>query len=283
MAHDGIIKKSNRVLGKHIVRLILFCFLLLLTHFLISISGENGRIHAQSMSSIAENVGAELPDSIKAGELLYHSAMNNKESTEGWIMEGPGKVWFEDGWMHMKSPEMENHHVFWSPKRYPESFIAQWQAQNLNTKAGLCIVFFSAAGLDGQSVFSDDLSIRDGSFSQYHSGDLRNYHISYYANTPRVPDRGRANLRKNPGFHLVQDGDEGIPTESDAIYTVTLVRNGAHIRMWIDDRKILDWFDKGEVAGELHGDGYIALRQMRWSHFRYRDFKVWDIESRNKE
>ena len=265
------------------VRLILFCSFCLVLLYLTSISADNQKQSSLSMASTVENVSETIPEGIKAGKLLYQSAMNNIESIEGWRMEGPGEVWFEDGWMHMKSPEMQNHHVFWSPYRYPESCIAQWQAQNLNTDAGLCIVFFSAAGVHGQSVFSEDLSRRNGSFRQYHSGDIRCYHISYYANTPMDPARGQANLRKNPGFYIVQEGEEGIPTESEAIHTVTLVKKGAHIRMWIDERKIIDWIDTGVVAGEPHGDGYIALRQMRWSHFRYRDFRVWEMEFHSNE
>ncbi len=225
------------------------------------------------------NDGIIYPENMEAGKLLYHSAMNDEKSIEGWRMEGPGKIWFENGWMHMKSPEMEGHHVFWNPHRFPESFIAQWQAQNLNTDAGLCIVFFAAAGLDGQSVFSEDLPKRDGTFSQYHSDKLRCYHISYYANTPNVPDRGQSNLRKNPGHNIVQEGEEGIPTNSEAVHKVTLVKDGSHIQMWVDDRKVIDWTDTGEVVGEPHGDGFIALRQMRWSHFRYRNFRVWEMES----
>jgi hypothetical protein len=283
MSNQKSSKKRMWVCSDNYVRLILFCALLLVPIYFTSISADNERQSSLSMGLIVENASDIILEDVKAGELLYHSAMNSIESIEGWRMEGPGEVWFEDGWMHMKSPDMEDHHVFWSPNRFPESFIAQWQAQNLNTDGGLCIVFFSAAGLEGQSVFSEDLSPRNGSFRQYHSGDIRCYHISYYANTPMDPDRGQANLRKNPGFYLVQEGEEGIPTESEAIHTVTLVKKGAHIRMWIDEHKIIDWIDTGEVADEPHGDGYIALRQMRWSHFRYRHFKVWEVVSGSYE
>lgn len=218
-----------------------------------------------------------LPEGIQTGELLYHASMANAGSVDGWRMEGPGKVDFRDGWMHMWSPEEKMHHVFWCPQRFPESFVAQWQAQNLHTELGLCIVFFAAAGSEGESVFSDDLPPRDGTFGQYTRGAIRCYHASYYANAPDAPDRQQTNLRKNPGFHLVSKGEEGIPTKSEAIHTVTLAKHENRIRLWIDDRNVIDWTDTGETGGRPHGDGYIGFRQMQWTRFRYRSFRVWSV------
>lgn len=49
--------------------------------------------------------------------------------------------------------------------------------------------------------------------------------------------------------------------------------------MFVDDRKIIDWTDDGKRFGPVLGAGKIGFRQMRWSHFRYRDFKVWQLDS----
>ncbi len=83
-----------------------------------------------------------LPNELKAGKLIYQASLEQADSVSDWVMEGPGQVSFKDGWMHMQSPNEAMHHVFWCPKRFPESFIAQWDAQNMKTDAGLCIVFF---------------------------------------------------------------------------------------------------------------------------------------------
>ncbi len=219
----------------------------------------------------------DLPGDLKTGELLYESSMAEAESVEGWRMEGPGETEFKDGWMHMQSPGEEGHHVFWCPDRFPESFVAQWEAQNLETDAGLCIVFFAASGLDGQGIFHEDLPERDGTFTQYTKGKIRCYHASYYANAAHNPDRQQTNLRKNPGFHLVGEGPEGIPTKSEKAHTVTLAKQGPRIRLWVDDKTAIDWTDKGKQGGDPHGDGFIGLRQMQWTHFRYRNFRVWGL------
>ena len=225
----------------------------------------------------AYRAARNFPDDLRPGNLLYYAPLDGRASIEGWRMEGPGEIAFRDGWMRMRAPGEAGHHVFWCPERFPESFIAQWEAQNLETDAGLCIVFFAAAGLDGQSVFADSLPKRNGTFKQYIKGSIGCYHISYYANTPKVPDRQQTNMRKNPGFHLVHEGPEGIPTTSRSIHSITLAREGARIRLWIDDRKVVDWTDDGKTGGKPHGGGFLGLRQMKWTHFRYRDFNVWSV------
>jgi hypothetical protein len=66
----------------------------------------------------------------------------------GWLGDGgAGTVEFADGWMTMKSPQEQMHHVFWCPETFPESFVAQWEMQNQHLEAGLCIVFFAATGM----------------------------------------------------------------------------------------------------------------------------------------
>jgi hypothetical protein len=176
--------------------------------------------------------------------------------------------------MRMRSPGETGHHVLWCDKRFPGDFIAKWEVRNLSD-AGLCIVFFAAEGLNGEPVLSDRLPPRNGEFAQYVKGEIRNYHISYYADTPHKPARGTANLRKNPGLHLIQEGEVGIPETSKAVHEVTLLKRGPLIRMWIDERNVIDWRDDGSVEVEPYGDGFIGFRQMKWTDFQYRNFRVW--------
>ena len=104
--------------------------------------------------------------------------------------------------------------------------------------------------------------------------------FSYYANTKDNRAREVAHLRKNPGFNKVQIGAPGIPIESIAIHKVRLEKNINHIIMSIDGREIINWKDDGIEYGGVLQDGKIALRQMKWSHFRYRNFKVWELKNK---
>jgi hypothetical protein len=227
--------------------------------------------------NVSHTVEANTSDLFSKGKLLYQSTMSTPDSVEGWRMEGPGNVDFSNGWMHMFSPNEKMHHVYWCPVNFPGSFIAEWDVQNIDTDSGLLIVFFSAEGESGEDIFDPTLPKRNGDFQQYTRGKIVNYHISYYANAPNNPNRGYANLRKNNKFILVQRGESGISAKSKEIHKVRLIKDGAHILMFIDDRKIIDWIDDGKTYGPVYMSGKIGFRQMKWTHFRYRNFNVWSL------
>ncbi|MFZ4670785.1 MAG: DUF1961 family protein [Flavobacterium sp.] len=211
------------------------------------------------------------------GKLLYSNALSNSEMVKDWILEGPAKVEFKNNWMHIYSPNEEGHHVFWCPKDFPGNFIAEWEAQNQEIDAGLCIVFFSAKGLKGESIFDVSMPKRTlGTFTDYTKGAMNDYHISYYANGRDNPNRETANLRKNKGFHLVQTGEIGIPVQSKAIHKMKLIKHEGKILLFVDERKVIDWTDDGIKYGKILEDGKIGFRQMQWTHFAYRNFEVWE-------
>lgn len=217
------------------------------------------------------------------GKLLYESTMQTLESVDIWKMEGRGKVEFSDGWMHMFSPDEKMHHVYWCPENFPGSFIAEWEVRNIDTDAGLCIVFFASKGENGEDIFDPSLPKRNGDFKQYTRGKIVSYHISYYAYSPDKALRNHANLRKNNNFILVQKGEEGIPVKSKAIHKIRLIKDNAHILMFIDNRKIIDWTDDGRANGRVLTGGKIGFRQMRRTHFDYRNFKVWSLQPKTKK
>lgn len=197
-------------------------------------------------------------------------------------MEGLGEVEFSNGWMKMSSTKEKGHHVFWCPQEFPASFIAEWEVQNLRTKVGLCIVFFSAKGLNGEDIFDISLPKRDGTFTKYTKGAINNYHISYYANSKDHPGRETAHLRKNKGFHKVQEDAMGIPIHSQTIHKIQLVKFDGTIQLFIDGRKAIDWVDDGQKLGEILQAGKIGFRQMKWTQFNYRNFNVWECKQDTK-
>ena len=217
------------------------------------------------------------------GRLLYANAMDHPYRVQSWTMEGPGILSESEGWLHLKSERPDGpqgHMVFWCPEDFPDSFIAEWEFI-LEDAVGLCIVFFAATGPEGQSIFASDMSPRSGEFGHYVYSDLHAYHISYYASTPWVP-RSMANLRKNPGLHLLGNGPIAVRAESGKVYRSQLVKDGPHIRMSIDGHTIIDEKDAGERFGEVYEGGKIGLRQMQWTEARYRNFKVFELNSTAK-
>jgi len=204
--------------------------------------------------------------------LPYRAGMGDAGSVRDWVMEGPGRTEFADGWMTMDSPDGGGHFTYWCPRPFPGSFLAEWDAQCLDAELGLCIVFFAARGPGGEDLFDARLPRRTGLFPDYTMG-LRCYHVSYYANTPDEPRRATSNMRRNPGAHVVAQGPVAIPWDSTAVHRLRLLKDGARVRLEADGVAFIDWADDGALGPAL-GDGWIGLRQMRWTRFRYRDFRV---------
>ena len=232
---------------------------------------------ASEYINFLKNPVPKIPISYNKKNLFYENKFSNSLDINDWLLEGESKVLIKDGWLEMYSPDQKAHHVFWCPKELPSDFMAEWELQNLNPDAGLCIVFFAAKGINGKDVMHPSLIKRNGVFRQYTQSDLNNYHISYYANNPKKPSRPFAHIRKNKGFVTVQYGEQGIPASSTFIHKVNLVKKENHITMTIDGREIINWKDDENKYGPVLQEGKFAFRQMQWSHFRYRNFKVWNI------
>ena len=225
-----------------------------------------------------QNTGAaSQPGDLGKGRLIYECPFDSPQSVADWRLEGSAEMAFEDGWMKLWSPGQANEHVSWAPPILPDRFAAEWEFQNLNPQAGLCIVFFAAAGLNGQDIFDPSLAKRDATFPQYHSGDIRCYHISYLANSPtKDPNRDTSNLNRNPGKHLVATGPIAIRGYDTDVHVMRLTKDGPHIQLAVDGRTVIDWIDDGQFGPPL-GAGRLGLRQMRWTVARYRNLRVWQL------
>ena len=210
--------------------------------------------------------------------LLYHNAMSSEGILANWILEGPGIMEMNDGWLSLRSERPDGpagHVVLWCPETFPESFLAEWEFV-LEDPIGLIIVFFAARGSQNRDLFDPSLQPRDGDFQQYIRGDIDSYHISYYARMPFEP-RSMANLRKNAGFHLLANGPIEIRSDERKTYRAALLKEGGRIRMSVDGYTIIDYLDDGERFGPVHGAGNIGFRQMQWTRAQYRNFRVHSI------
>lgn len=222
----------------------------------------------------------------RKGKLLYSTKMDTKESVADWVLEGPGKFSFQDNKMIMSSLKPnpitrgEGHVNFWCPKDFPESFVAQWECQVLS-KHGLCIIFFSAMGENGEDIFDSSMPKRDGHYSQYTSGAVKNYHITYHCNLPLYQTgRTSSGLRKGNKFYVLGHGDIAIPPQTKGFASMRLIKDGAHIQLFANEKLCLDFVDPGaDRWGPVLGKGKIALRQMAITKGAYKNFQVWSLKT----
>ncbi len=206
------------------------------------------------------------------GQLLVEETFDEPWE-RNWVLEGPGILTIEDGRLRMR--EGDNHIVLWNKQTFPKDFIAEWEFTP-NEIDGLCIVFFCAAGRNGEDLFDPSLQKRDGTFNLYHSGDINCYHISYFRNTcGRSPNCA---LRKNWGFYRASCGYDFIPLQTGVTSKLTLVKRGAHLQLAINGHVSIDWVDDGVSRGPVWGAGRIGLRQMMRTDAYYDNFRVWAVK-----
>ena len=200
-----------------------------------------------------------IPTDVNWSNAVYQTTFDDPAELKNWKLEGGKRMSIENGKFILENEGEANHLVCWLKTEAPADFLLEFSVRPQNRKQGLNIVFFNARGIHGESVFDPALKPRDGNFKQYHSGDLNNYHISYWA-----ADRGTAHLRKNPGFTMVAGGKDLIAeAPADKFQVVRIYKRGGKIRLMVDDIVSVAFDDDGEKYGPAWtNSGWIALRQM---------------------
>lgn len=224
-----------------------------------------------------------MPTDVDWSHPVYATTFDNAAALGDWKLEGGKTMRIVNGRLVLESDPggekpspKDNHLVCWLTKEMPADFLLEFKVRPQDRKNGLNIIFFNARGLHGESIFDPALKPRSGLFAQYHSGDLNNYHISYWAG-----DRGTANVRKNCGFHLVATGkDLVVPAPAEAFQTIRLYKHGGTIRLMVDDVIEVAFDDDGKTHGPVwtHA-GWIGLRQMAHTvRCEYDDLKVFPLK-----
>lgn len=216
------------------------------------------------------------------GTLIYSNALDSPASLDGWVAEGPVASAFPNATLELSSSTADGNFVYWLPDVFPARIRVTWDFSPRN-EPGLAMFFFgAAAAVDGVgSIFDPGLAPRNGSYAQYHSGDIRTLHASYFRRK-LLDERAFhvANLRKSPGFHLVAQGADPLPPVVDAAgawYRVEVVKDATDVYFSINDLPVYSWRDEDNSTGPLIGAGRIGLRQLAPLVARYRNLQVFEL------
>ncbi|TWD93740.1 uncharacterized protein DUF1961 [Neobacillus bataviensis] len=204
------------------------------------------------------------------GECLYANPLSVQEDIKGWKLEGRAKISFEYDRLHLEN-ELDaelfgdhSHWVYWCPIDFPDKIIIEWEFYPLR-EPGLCMFFFAAAGRNGEDMFDEQLPVRNGLYSEYHSGAINALHLSYFRHKYADERAFRTcNLRKSFGFHLAAIGADPLPPVEDALspYHMKLVKYEGMVQFSINELVVLEWEDDGQTYGPIYGGGKIGFRQM---------------------
>lgn len=224
-------------------------------------------------------------DLFRFGKVLYENPLATDSDVKGFRLEGDAAVSFPQGRMRLEnrrdpSEGQVANFVYWCPEDFPADIAVTWHFWPVR-EPGLCILFFSATGCEGQDLFDPSLAKRTGEYNLYHSGDINALHVSYFRRKhPKERAFQVCNLRKSRGFHMVCQGADPLPSvmDADPPYAMTLIKCGADVAFYIRDLLIFHWVDDGKTYGPLLGGGKIGFRQMAPLIGEYADLKVYAVE-----
>jgi hypothetical protein len=216
-----------------------------------------------------------------AEKLLYRNTFNSTAAISTWISEGPLTANISNNTLELSGAGgPDDYFVYWLPEIFPERIRITWEFSPIQ-EPGLAMFFFGATSVAGGSIFDPSLAPRNGSYPQYHSSDIRLLHASYFRR--RWPEERAfylANLRKSPGFNLVAQGADPIPTVVDAngaYYKVEVVKDKRDVAFSVNGLQIFAFDDTKTDTGPGIREGRIALRQMQPLVARYRNLEVWSL------
>lgn len=217
-------------------------------------------------------------------KLIYHNPLSCSEDVKDFVLEGSAKVSFADGKMRLEnamdaSNGQKANYVLWCPEDFPSDVYIEWDFRPLR-EPGLCILFFSAKGKNGEDLFAENLAERTGEYVQYHHGDINAFHVSYFRR--KEPDERAfhtCNLRKSYGFYLVAQGADPIPGVEDAkeMYHIGVLKKDNVVKFYVNELEVFSFEDDGVTYGDLLKGGKIGFRQLAPLVAEYSDLRVYEI------
>ncbi|KAF7550148.1 hypothetical protein G7Z17_g5915 [Cylindrodendrum hubeiense] len=216
-----------------------------------------------------------------AEKLLYRNTFNNSDAIAGWVAEGPLNASITNNTLELSGAgAIADYFVYWVPEVFPDRIRITWEFSAVE-EPGLAMFFFGAASVAGGSIFDEGLKPRNGSYAQYHSSDIRTLHASYFRR--RWPEERvfhLANLRKSPGFHLVAQGADPLPSVEDAegvFFKVEVIKDKRDVSFTVNDLLLYSWEDVNTNTGPVIRGGRIGFRQMTPLVAQYRNLEVWSL------
>ena len=232
---------------------------------------------------LIERVFYKRYDEVKT---IYENSLSSESDVTGFVLEGVADISFPNNRLRIEntldpSLKQKANLVYWCPEDFPDNVAISWDFYPVK-EPGLCILFFSAKGKNGEDIFSNSLNKRAGDYKQYHHGDINALHVSYFRRNKNIRDFQLCNLRKSYGHNMVIQGPDPIPCTEYAKppYNIRVVKYGSVVEFYINDLQIFEWHDDGTKYGPILGGGKIGFRQMAPLIGEYSNLKVTALEKK---
>jgi hypothetical protein len=190
-------------------------------------------------------------------ELLYHEDFSS--DLKKWKSEGRGKIWVEEGRLHMDAWKVEM--TAWCPFEMAGNLLITYEAfVKKPSDANNINVFFLATAAEGKDILKLDLS---GAYKEYHQ--LPNYIMTFTS--------GYTRLRRNPGFNLVSENTQvkALPVTE---YQLAILIQGSEVRCFINDIPVHAYRDESRLQ-----QGKIAFRSWH-TRLWWDNLKIYQVMER---
>ena len=130
----------------------------------------------------------------------------------------------------------------------------------VHERNGLVITFVAMRGLNGEDMI-EDLPAREGVFRDYVGEDalLRSYHTSISRYNDKGEHTGVSNWRRNPGLHLVGQGED-LCEEIGRRYEIRVEKEGGRCAQFVDGKAGPAFTDPDELPDEIPSLGKVGFR-----------------------
>ena len=180
-----------------------------------------------------------------------------EDLTENWSIEGTGTAAIRAGALQLQETPDGVGVVLWTQREIAADFRLSFDLSFSNSRA-IGVIFFAARASDGRDALADQAK-RTGAYDDYIRGDLDSYSLSLHRYWPDGRNNPGSNLRRNSGFHLL---DQALPDPclaAEKIYRLEIEKQGAALTVWVDGKQTHHAVDDGSY-GPPHGAGKIGFR-----------------------
>jgi hypothetical protein len=246
-------------------------------------------LSAIDLKPVYENNLTKPQKIVREEDLIEQEIRKTKpEADADWVAEGTGGCIAKDGKLWVAPTPFDtagqpangkrSHMVVWNTKKLPADFLLEFDVNPCGSTNGLLIVFFCAAGKNGQDLFDLSLPPRHAVYDAYQRGPLVDYSDAYWSRNKIPAGESETNrLRKNPGAHLVSQGQSQTTGPTDVTHHLRILKIGENIQIEVNGRIVNQWTDPEKPLET----GCFGLRSMEGiTRVAYSNFKVYQVTPR---
>jgi hypothetical protein len=188
--------------------------------------------------------------------LIYNDQF--KQGISDWHLEGDGKaVLTEKNEIELLAYSGGNGLVLWAPIELSGSFQLEYEV-DIRDSCGTNTVIFCAQDSNGEDILNTSQT-RTGELSDYVTGSIRNYMITYNTLDNEGNKKNQSRLRKNPQYMMLSNSDND-PCIEGRHYLIDIVKMSNRIQFFVNGKLIHDIRDKGGFDAPVYMEGRLGFR-----------------------